>query len=377
MQAITEDASPRSEHKDSKRLVNRDKGEQIGTVNNVEKQSPGKLQKNIKHVVKNEAEGEASKQLDGRWKEAVDTEVKVSLKQLLQFERTGHVLVRQLVPEEAMEECAEEIWAAAREQELEAYRHRVAVLCPGVDASSVSNIEQALAVLAEHATDELGFLQMFNLHRYSRTVRELVTSPRLARVAADLLGASKVRLYQDCLFLKQPGFGATNWHSDLNMVPLDTNAFVTLWIPLRAMDEDDSGLLFASGSHRDFSLAYWQDLEGMEDLERREYLLEDHGALDLGDATCHHGWCLHYASPQPEDSDARAALSISYFADGARVLDTRHARRKPHDEDAWSFRGWRQALREGDLANHPLLPLVYPAALNDRKDVTKRKKTRR
>ena len=81
-----------------------------------------------------------------------------------------------------------------------------------------------------------------------------------------------------------------------------------------------------AGSHRDFSLAYWQDLEGMEDLERREYPLEDHGALDLGDATCHHGWCLHYASPQPEDSDARAALSVSYFADGARVLDTRHAR---------------------------------------------------
>lgn len=69
-------------------------------------------------------------------------------------------------------------------------------MCPGVDAGSVSSIEQALTVLAEHATDELGFLQMFNLHRYSRAVRELVTSPRLARVAADLLGASKVQLYQ-------------------------------------------------------------------------------------------------------------------------------------------------------------------------------------
>lgn len=33
-------------------------------------------------------------------------------------------------------------------------------------------------------------------------------------------------------------------------VPLDTNAFVTMWIPLRAMDEDDSGLLFATGMSR-------------------------------------------------------------------------------------------------------------------------------
>lgn len=81
-----------------------------------------------------------------------------------------------------------------------------------------------------------------------------------------------------------------------------------------------------AASHKDFSLAYWQDLAGMEDLESREYALEDHGALALGDATCHHGWCLHYATPQPEDADTRAALSISYFADGAKVLNTRHAR---------------------------------------------------
>jgi hypothetical protein len=72
---------------------------------------------------------------------------------------------------------------------------QVAVLCPGFDAS-ISSIEQALDVLDQHGTDELGFLQMFNLHRYSSAVRELVTSPRLAKVAAELLGAPKVRLYQ-------------------------------------------------------------------------------------------------------------------------------------------------------------------------------------
>jgi hypothetical protein len=37
----------------------------------------------------------------------------------------GHACIRGLVPEEAMEEYAEEIWAAARKQELDAYRHRV------------------------------------------------------------------------------------------------------------------------------------------------------------------------------------------------------------------------------------------------------------
>ena len=129
----------------------------------------------------------------------------------------------------------------------------------------------------------------------------------MARIAAELLGADeeegdRVRLYQSCVFVKPPGFGETNWHSDANMVrrtrrhprrhrmitftstylpnsthalticahpplpvqvPLDTNRFITLWLPLRPLEEDDAALVFASGSHRDFSLPYWHTLEGI------------------------------------------------------------------------------------------------------------------
>lgn len=60
-----------------------------------------------------------------------------------------------------------------------------------------------------------------------------MTSHRLASVAAQLLGEERVRVYQDCIFLKEPGFTPTNWHSDLPLSPLDTNSFVTAWIPLR------------------------------------------------------------------------------------------------------------------------------------------------
>jgi hypothetical protein len=67
----------------------------------------------------------------------------------------------------------------------------------------------------------------------SLQVAQLVKSPRVAAVAAALLGVERVRLYQDCAFLKNPEDGPTNWHSDLNMVPLDTNHFVTLWLPFR------------------------------------------------------------------------------------------------------------------------------------------------
>ena len=152
-----------------------------------------------------------------------------------------------------------------------------------------------MKAIARYSDEEVGFLQTFNIHRDNYTAGKrgedrstdasersegieecagYIMSRRLARIAAELLGADesegdRVRLYQSCVFVKPPGFGETNWHSDANMVPLDTNRFVTLWLPLRPLQEDDAALVFASGSHRDFALPYWHTLEGMEDLESR------------------------------------------------------------------------------------------------------------
>lgn len=64
-------------------------------------------------------------------------------------------------------------------------------------------------------------------------IRALAFSKRLAGMAAQLLHVKRLRLYQDCVFVKQPGFTETNWHSDASLSPLDTNDFVTAWIPLR------------------------------------------------------------------------------------------------------------------------------------------------
>ncbi len=87
--------------------------------------------------------------------------------------------------------------------------------------------------------------QVFNLHRAAPAVRALVGDPRMAATAAALLGAPRLRLFQDCVFVKRQGFGATNWHSDLAMAPLDTNAFVTAWIPLRAIQACATAVAFA------------------------------------------------------------------------------------------------------------------------------------
>ena len=203
-------------------------------------------------------------------------------------------------------------------------------------------------------------------------------------MAAQLLGVPRVRLYQSCVFIKEPGMGDTNWHSDLNMVPLDTNAFVTAWLPLRSLRAADAALAFASGSHRDFALPYWQNEEGLAAGLQARYEVERYAPLALGDATWHAGWTLHSAPGQPSSEPARVALAASYFADGARRLTSRcvgiaacsahcvqraahvhawrrHLRRQPHAEDAATYAEWLPSIREGAPARHAALPLVYDA----------------
>jgi len=111
---------------------------------------------------------------------------------------------------------------------LEAYRHRISVLCPGVDTTAVISEAQAVDVLERNSTDEVGFLQTFNLHRApgggagagagagapaaaadEPAAAKFIMSSRLAHVAAQLLGVDaddeRLRIYQSCVFVKPPG----------------------------------------------------------------------------------------------------------------------------------------------------------------------------
>ena len=310
----------------------------------------------------------------------------VTLEEQLQFERKGHVCIRAILTHDEAKKMVTDLIKETKLRQLEAYRHRISVLCPGFggDPMDVNSEADALEVLRKHSDEEVGFLQTFNLHRRTTPApgssessgsssenqnppkcAAYILSTRLAKVAAQLLGVEedgedRVRVYQSCVFVKPPGFGETHWHSDANMVPLDVNKFVTLWLPLRPLHEDDAALVFASGSHRDFALPYWKTLGGMSALDDRGYDVESYPPLDLGDATAHAGWCLHWSPPQPKDCPPRYALSVCYFLDGARRLKKSECRQDPHQEDEWSYKEWLVDIEEGEAARHPALPVVYP-----------------
>jgi len=76
------------------------------------------------------------------------------------------------------------------------------------------------------------FLQIMNIWTRSATVKEIVFSKRLAKIAADLMGVNGVRIYHDQALFKEPGGGHTPWHADQYYWPLSNDNTVTAWIPL-------------------------------------------------------------------------------------------------------------------------------------------------
>ena len=146
---------------------------------------------------------------------------KLSPEQLLKYERGGWLSIRNLLSEPQFLQLREEVHRYIEDHRINALRQRVRVLCPKVPNPDALSEQEVLAALEGK---EVGFLQFFNLHRSAlegSMIHKIALGKRLGGIAAQILDADKVRVYQDCVFLKEPGFSETNWHSDLRMAPFD------------------------------------------------------------------------------------------------------------------------------------------------------------
>jgi len=210
--------------------------------------------------------------------------------------------------------------------------------------------------LAERGTYALAFLQVTNLWRRSELVREFVFGKRLARLAAELLGTSGVRLYHDQSLYKEPGGGITPAHADQFYWPLASDRTVTAWIPLQEVTEEMGPLGFYAGSHRcDFG----RDLHISDESEQR--IRAHMEALDYpfaiepfaaGDVSFHLGWTFHRALAN-RSAAPRSVMTVIYMDAEMRLAAPANA---AQEVDA---RVWCPGVEVGEPAASPLNPVLY------------------
>lgn len=173
-----------------------------------------------------------------------------------------------------------------------------------------------------------GFLSMDLMWRTdSEVLRLFALSPRIGRLAADLLQVADVRLYHDNVLSKEPGCGRTPWHFDAHHFPISSRDVVTSWIPLQEIPAEMGPLAFAAGrdvwkiaEDTDFSSTDDSYDRGVAEAFRAAGVTVDDSPFALGELSFHHSWCFHYARANGT-TQPRMVMASTYFADGARLVD--------------------------------------------------------
>lgn len=209
--------------------------------------------------------------------------------------------------------------------------------------------------LEERDTYSRAFIQAENIWKLNEGVAKFSLGRRFGKIAADLMGVDRVRIYHDQALFKEPNGGYTPWHQDQIYWPLANARAVTMWMPLRECGAEAGALVFGDGSHRsgmvrsmvisDDSEAYFKSFVA----ENNVHLTINE--LKAGDATFHDGWTIHKA-PGNSAPYMREVMTIIFFADGALVAE-------PNDNQDRTdrFLGLR---KPGEPADSPEFnPLVF------------------
>ena len=173
--------------------------------------------------------------------------------------------------------------------------------------------------LAEKSRYEQSFVQCQNLWEDRPTVRPLTFHPRLGQVAAELLGADRVRVWHDQALFKEPHGRQTDAHQDQPYWPIEEPLTVTAWIPFEGSTLESGAMGYVPGSHRiglrrfvNIFFGEPDDLLTEPSLAGRDPVFVE---VPKGSVAFHHGLTAHLAGPNTT-ARPRAVHTVIYLVDG-------------------------------------------------------------
>jgi len=226
----------------------------------------------------------------------------------------------------------------------------------GVISQKVAELNADPKPLEKRDTYGKAFVQLFNLWKADETIKSLIFSKRLAKIASDLMEVEGVRLYHDQALFKEAGGGITPWHADQYYWPLETDKTITAWIPLQETPLSMGPLEFSAGSHkimdgRDLSISDESEkiIQNRLKVTDFRHIIEP---FDAGEISFHSGWVFHRAGAN-STNEMRKVMTIIYM-DKAMKLKEPSNDGQQNDWDTWC-----PGVKIGDTIDSPLNPVLY------------------
>lgn len=210
--------------------------------------------------------------------------------------------------------------------------------------------------MEQRTTYQKAFLQIMNIWTKSEIVKEFVFGKRLARLAAELMGVSGVRLYHDQALYKEAGGGITPWHADQYYWPLESPNTVTAWIPLQATPIELGPLAFAPETQkynigRDLEISDDSEKQLAKMLRERNFKIVEE-PFDLGEVSFHYGWTFHRAG-ENKSNRAREVMTVIYMEEDIKLQKPKN-KNQQQDWDTWC-----PGAKIGEVVNTPINPVIW------------------
>jgi ectoine hydroxylase-related dioxygenase (phytanoyl-CoA dioxygenase family) len=223
------------------------------------------------------------------------------------------------------------------------YVHVPRVFTPDQAAHNLAAVDRAVLsrkandprTLAERTPYEQSFIQCEYLWEDFPEVAEIAFHPKLAGLAAALLGAPSVRMWHDQALYKEAGGRETDAHQDHAYWPIVELDAVTAWAPLVDVDQATGCMGYVAGSQAgdcDYVDIFGAPGSGKALEAKHRDNPPRFTPAKAGDVIFHAARTVHMAGPNRTDRTRRVYTSI-YFRDGC----TRSATPKRHpsvDRDA-------------------------------------------
>lgn len=221
-------------------------------------------------------------------------------------------------------------------------------------SARVAELSADALPMEQRTTYGKAFLQVMNLWTESEQVKEFVFGKRLARIAAELMRVSGVRLYHDQALYKEAGGGITPWHADQYYWPVSTDKTITVWVPLQETPLEMGPLAFCEKSHR-FQAGRDLEISDASEMTLKQALnafrLEE-SAFHLGDVSFHSGWTFHRAGANSTERP-REVMTIIYMDEDMTLA-------APGNKNQIADTGrWCPGARVGEIIASPLNPVIY------------------